>query len=85
MEQTTFLTWGLGLVNGLILFGIGALLAGNRYIRTKLDNVGVDMEKMKTWQEGHVKQDDERHDVVREDIGNLWDDVNKLKAQPKNH
>jgi hypothetical protein len=60
--ENSLLTWLLGLANGLILLLVGIAVRGITAINNKLGAVTVEIEKSKTWQTGHEKQDDERHE-----------------------
>ena len=59
--DNSLLMWLLGLANGLILLLVGIAVRGITAINTKFGAVTVEIEKSKTWQAGHEKQDDERH------------------------
>ncbi len=59
--ENSLLMWLLGLANGLILLLVGIAVRGITAINNKFSAVTVEIEKSKTWQMGHEKQDDERH------------------------
>jgi len=59
--ENSLLMWLLGLANGLILLLVGIAVRCITAINSKFGTLTVEIEKSKTWQSGHEKQDDERH------------------------
>lgn len=84
MNDATWITVGSWLIVGLVgalasiaWWGFRAVVRQCDEIKAGLSAIGSRLLSIETWQVAHDKQDDERHEQLREGLKGLWDAVKK--------
>ena len=61
-------------IQAIIILLIGINIRTTNLTHNEIGKLGV-------WSQQHEKQDDERHGIERENRGEMWSEINKLKTK----